>query len=167
MNPRLSWFPAEGWLQINANLYIIWFLCCLFIFVLLFDGRFALGEDGGDLPSHEGPRHVGAWEGAALPAWAEYFIVCSLLLDGVSRAGEAKFVMTHSWTLAKTILTHTHPYNISYYLYKMSILKPLSAKVAFQQGIIWKAVRYIWKSRWKFTNISYMETKTWLRTRCS
>ena len=124
----------------------IWFLFCSFVLVLLLDGRLALGQDGGDLPSHEGPGHVGSWQGAALPTRAEYFIVSSLLLNWVSGARETEFVMTHRGTLIVKILTYIFTYQISFgYLYEMCIFKPLCAEVAFQQGIIWKAVSNIWK----------------------
>ena len=94
-------------LILRINFYNIRFLCCLFVLVLLFDGRLALGQDSGYLPGHEGPGHVGAWEGAALPTWAEYFIVGSLLLDRVGGAREAKFVMTHSRALViKIFIQH-------------------------------------------------------------
>ena len=71
----------------------------LFVLVLLLQRLLPLLEDGGDLPLHEGPGDVGAGERAALPAGTEDLSVSALLLDGVSRAGEAELVMADSGTL--------------------------------------------------------------------
>ena len=57
-------------------------LVCFLVFLL--QGCLSLLQDGGDLPLHEGPGHVGARERAALPTGAEDLIVSPLFLDGLS-----------------------------------------------------------------------------------
>ena len=71
----------------------------LFVFVLLLQGLLPLLQDGGDLPLHEGPGHVGAGQRTSVTAGAEYLGVAALLLDGVRRAGEAELVMANCRTL--------------------------------------------------------------------
>lgn len=73
----------------------------LFVFVLLLQGLLPFLQDGGDLPLHERPGHVGAGKRTTVSTGAEYLGVAALLLDGIRRAGETEFVMANSRTLNK------------------------------------------------------------------
>ena len=83
-------------------------LLLLCFLILLLQCGLALLQDGCDLPLHEGPGHVAARQGAALPAWTEYFRVATLLLNRLGRAGETELVMGSRRALKHMFSTVDH-----------------------------------------------------------
>ena len=71
----------------------------LFVLILLLQGLLPFLKDGGDLPLHEGPGHIGAGQRTSVTTGAEDLGVAALLLDGVRRAGETELVMANCGTL--------------------------------------------------------------------
>ena len=69
------------------------------LLVLLLQGHLAFLKNCCNFALHKGPWNVGAGQGTPVPARTEHFLVSSLLLDGVSAAWEAKFVIADSGTL--------------------------------------------------------------------